>query len=116
MILYYSKLGEKTLSKEVDLFISEIWRIFLLFLLAFFFNFLSYISFFSFSVVVVVLLKFRKIPFVVSIFLASKSLDFGHVVVPTNLLLSLQKGTELYSEGGIYLLDRVLDVVNLLFS
>jgi hypothetical protein len=48
--------------------------------------------------------------------LASKPLDFGHVVVPANLLLSLRKDTEVYSEGDIYLLDRVWDVVNLLSS
>ena len=91
-------------------------RIFLLLLLVVFFHFLSYTSFFPFSLVVVVLLKFRTIPFVASIFLASKPLDFGHVVVPTNLLLSLRKDTEVYSEGDIYLLDTVWDVVNLLSS
>lgn len=91
-------------------------RIFLLLLLVVFFHFLSYMSFFPFSLVVVVLLKFRKIPSVASILLASKPFDFGHVVAPTNLLLSLQKDTEVYSEGDIYLLDRAWDVVNLLSS
>ena len=76
-------------------------------LLVVFFHFLSYMSFFPFSRFVVVLLEFRKIPFVASILLASKPFDFGHVVAPTNLLLSLQKDTEVYSEGDIYLLDRV---------
>jgi len=116
MLLYYSKLWKNTLSKEVDLVIAEIWRNFLLLLLVLFFHFLSYMSFFPFSLIVVVLLKFRRIPFVVSIFVASKSLDFRHVVVPTNFLISLQKGIEVYSEGDIYLLDRVWDVVNFLSS
>lgn len=91
-------------------------RIFLLLLLVVFFHFSSCTSFFPFPLVVVVLLKFRTTPFVASILLASKPLDFGHVVVPTNLLLSLQRDTEVCSEGDIYLLDRVWVVVNLLSS
>jgi len=74
------KTSKEDLSNEVDLVIVEIRRIFLLLLLVLFY-FLSHMSFFPFSLFVVVLIKFRTIPFVVPIFLTSKTLDFGHVIV-----------------------------------
>lgn len=81
---------KKNYVKNLISIIVEIWRGFILMFLLLLFQFIGNVGFFLFPLIFL-LLELRTIPLTVSIFLAVKELDFGHISFTLSLWTKIAK-------------------------